>query len=154
MKPYNVTASILINAPAALVYSIIADYRNGHPRILPKPYFVSMEVLGGGEGAGTVIQVQMRVLGTTKIFRATISEPEPGRALVETNDSGEVTTFTVKPVADGKQACVTFTTELPSRGLLAPLERILSRLMLRKIYARELALLAILSEERARAEVT
>jgi len=55
MTKHSVSASALIPAPAQKVCDLIADYRDGHPRILPKPYFVSMEVEQGGYGAGTVI---------------------------------------------------------------------------------------------------
>mgnify|MGYP006197722543 CR=1 FL=1 len=34
-----------IAAPAAALYELIADYRNGHPRILPPEYFGPLEVL-------------------------------------------------------------------------------------------------------------
>jgi len=117
MKSYQVTESALINAPAKLVYNIIADYHNGHPYILPKPYFLNLEVEQGGVGEGTVIRFQMQVLGKTETFRAVVTEPEPGRVLVESNLlQGSVTTFTVDPVEGGRYAQVTFSTELPSRG--------------------------------------
>lgn len=52
MPHYHVSASKLIAVPAAKIYAIIADYRNGHPRILPKPLFVSLEVEQGGRRHG------------------------------------------------------------------------------------------------------
>jgi hypothetical protein len=153
MKSYQVTESALIKAPAEQVYSIIADYHNGHPYILPKPYFLNLEVEQGGVGAGTVIRFQMRVLGKTETFRAAVTEPEPGRVLVESNQpSGSVTTFTVDSVEGGQYAQVTFATDLPSRGGLSGLlERFLIKLMLPRIYRKELAQLAAVAEERARA---
>ena len=54
---------------------------HGHPQILPKPPFVSLEVEKGGIGAGTVIRIAMRVLGRLQTFGAVITEPEPGRVL-------------------------------------------------------------------------
>jgi hypothetical protein len=63
MATHNVSASTLISAPLRKVYDLIADYRNGHPRILPKPYFVSLNVEKGGYGAGTVINFQMQLMG-------------------------------------------------------------------------------------------
>lgn len=39
MKSCHITYSGLVKAPAQEVYTILADYRHGHPRILPKPYF-------------------------------------------------------------------------------------------------------------------
>jgi hypothetical protein len=57
----QVTASAEIDAPAQRVYSILADYREGHPRILPKEYFPFLQVEQGGIGAGTRLHFQMRV---------------------------------------------------------------------------------------------
>ena len=62
MAGNDLSASAVIHAPAADLYAIIADYERGHPRILPKPPFVSLAVEEGGIGAGTVIRVHMRVL--------------------------------------------------------------------------------------------
>jgi hypothetical protein len=153
MKSYQVPASALIKAPAELVYNIIADYHNGHPYILPKPYFLNLEVEQGGFGEGTVIRFQMRVLGKTETFRAVVTEPEPGRVLVESNQpQGSVTTFTVDPIEGGQCAQVTFATELPSRGGMSGLlERLLITLMLPRIYKKELAQLEAVAQERARA---
>jgi hypothetical protein len=63
MPRHQVRVEAVINAPAKLAYAIIADYRDGHPHILPKPPFVSLEVERDGTGAGTVIRCQMRVFG-------------------------------------------------------------------------------------------
>jgi hypothetical protein len=155
MESHRVTASALIKAPTEQVYAILADYHDGHPHILPKPYFSSLEVEQGGIGAGTLIRVQMRVLGKTQTFRAVITEPEPGRVLVETIlTSGIVTTFTVHPVEEGQhpRAQARITTELkPRGGVPGLLERFLTTLLLRRIYTQELKLLAALAEGRSRA---
>ncbi|HCU53477.1 MAG TPA: hypothetical protein DIC36_04070 [Gammaproteobacteria bacterium] len=122
---------------------MIADYRYDHPRILPRPAFESLVVEQGGTGAGTVIRVQMRLLGQLQTFRATITEPEPGRVLVETTDTGYITTFNVEPRADGSQTHMTFTTQLAARsGIRAVIEHWLIKRQLRPIYEKELALLA------------
>ena len=84
MAMYRVSATKVIAAPAARVYDLLADYREGHPSILPKAYFISHTVEQGGRGAGTVVAFQMKLMGRTQSFRSTISEPEPGRVLVET----------------------------------------------------------------------
>src|ERR1044072_1519141 len=105
-KSFTVKASAQVEAPAEVVYNIIADYRNGHPHILPKQYFEWLEVEQGGRGEGTVIRFQMRVLGQTRVLRAVVTEPEPGRVLVETDTggAGPVTTFTVEPEESGSRA--------------------------------------------------
>jgi hypothetical protein len=51
--------------------------------ILPKPYFTKLEVEQGGMGAGTIIRIHMRVFGAERILRQRVSEPDPGRILVE-----------------------------------------------------------------------
>jgi hypothetical protein len=136
-----VSASRIIDALPATVYGVIADYREGHTAILPKPPFVSLEVEEGGRGAGTLIRVVMRVMGRTQTFRARVSEPEPGRTIVETNDTGYVTTFTVEPTLDGRSR-VTISTELERHGVVGALERWAAARTLGPVYRRELELLA------------
>lgn len=150
MAAQRFSASALIHAPAAELYAILADYHHGHQQILPMPPFVSLTVEQGGTGAGTVVRVQMRVLGQLQAFRAIITEPEPGRVLVETNDTGYITTFTVEPRADGRQAYVTIATELPERaGLGSALERWMVPRLLRPVYEKELARLESVAAARA-----
>ena len=148
-KSFTVKASASVGAPPEIVYGIIADYRNGHPHILPRKYFEWLEVEQGGRGAGTVIRFQMRMLGQTRVLRAVISEPDPGRVLVETDTGGvgPVTTFTVEP--EGSDSRVTFSTELTSAGgPLGILERFVLRRILRRIYARELEQLGRVAVQR------
>ena len=150
MKSYTATASARLDAPAALVYSIIADYHNGHPHILPKPTFFGLQVERGGIGDGTMISFQMRVFGTTQLYRATIAEPHPGRELVEKNmeANGATTTFFVDPI--GQASVVTIKTEGTTArgGLLGALEKLISTQFLRRTYARELALLSEVAQQR------
>lgn len=150
MAAHQFSASALIQAPPQTVYAIIADYRHGHPQILPKPPFVSLVVEQGGTGAGTVILTHMRVLGQVQSFRAVITEPEPGRVLVETTDTGYITSFTVEPRADGQQAYVTIATEMtPRPGIAGAMERWLVPRLLRPAYVKELGNLAALAATRA-----
>jgi hypothetical protein len=132
-----------VDAPAHEVYAIFADYRQGHPAILPRPPFVSLAVEEGGTGAGTTIRVAMRLLGRTRSFRAHVTEPEPGRVLLETNDTGYVTSFRVEPDGDGRGSEVTISTEQTRRsGQTARLERWFMGRILRPVFERELELLA------------
>ncbi|MGB2867916.1 MAG: SRPBCC family protein [Bacteroidota bacterium] len=143
MSRYEVVASAHIHALAARIYSILKDYRNGHPHILPQQYFRSLEVQQGGVGAGTVIRFQMRVMGSTRTFTSTISEPEPGRVLAETDaDSGVVTKFTVDPDPQAQGSVVTIQTELNARkGIGGSIERFMTTRLLRRIYSEELQLI-------------
>lgn len=139
---YAVTASAHIDAPPGHVYGIIADYRAGHPSILPKP-FRNFVVEEGGVGAGTVITFEVHAYGTVTKFRAIVTEPEPGRVLVETNvkPDGSRTTFTVVPGANGGSD-VSFVTEAESRdGIAGAIERWMSTRFMKKLYAEELELL-------------
>ena len=139
-----ISESARIAAPADRIYAIIADYHNGHPRILPKQ-FSGLTVDKGGVGEGTVIRFQMRSYGRMQKFRAVVTEPQPGRVLVEKylDGSSTVTTFIVNPGASGSDAEVTIKTEMPARGgPFGALERYLAARYLRPIFAEELKLLA------------
>ena len=141
---HTISASATIPARRDRVYSLIANYREGHPRILPKQ-FSSLIVEQGGIGSGTIIRFQMSVFGKKQTFRAAITEPEPGRVLVETDldANGAVTTFTVNPGTAPADSHVMISTELPVRsGFLGRIERAMSTMLLRPIYAKELENLA------------
>ena len=149
MAQYEFSTSAQIHAPAERLYAIIADYQNGHPRILPKPHFVSLQVEQGGVGRGTLISFQMKLMGRLQDYRARIDEPEPGRVLTETNEgSGVITRFIVDPRDDGRSAFVTISTTLPVRsGLAGKLEGWLASRLLRPIYTKELQQLAEVAAE-------
>ena len=139
-----VMASAIIPARRERVYSLLANYRDGHPRILPKQ-FSGLVVEEGGIGSGTVIRFEMNLLGKKKKFRAAIAEPEPGRMLVETytDPEGTITTFAVDTGNAPADSKVTITTELPVRnGILGSLEKMFATLLLRPIYRKELENLA------------
>ena len=143
-EKHIVSASATIPARRERVYSLIANYNDGHPRILPRQ-FTSLVVEQGGVGAGTIIRFQMSVFGRKQTFRAAISEPDPGRVLVETDldANGAVTTFTVNPGAAPADSHVTISTELPVRsGVRGKIERTLTALLLRPLYVKELENLA------------
>lgn len=143
-EKHTVSASAVIPARRDRVYSLLADYNDGHQRILPRQ-FTSLTVEEGGIGAGTIIHVQMSFLGKKQSYRAAITEPEPGRVLVETNLEANswVTTFTVNPSHAPADSNVTISTELPVRtGFPGKIERLFSTLLLRPIYVKELENLA------------
>src|SRR5437870_5216452 len=129
MAPYSISRSLRIAAPPARIYGLIADYRNGHPRIVPKQFTNLRVESGSGVGAGTVIRFDVTVLGRTDHFKAIVSEPEPGRMLVETNlePNDSVTTFIVEPEDRGRAANVTIRTELNARpGVIGAIERFIT----------------------------
>jgi hypothetical protein len=157
MPTIRASSTAMIEAPPQVVYGIIADYRNGHPRILPRKYFGELVVEEGGVGAGTLIRFEMRSFGGLQTFRARVTEPEPGRRLVETVVDPEiVTTFTVDPGPSGAgDSRVTIDTRYERGGLRGWIERLLAPAFLRTVYRAELAMLvaaarAAAGEQRSR----
>jgi hypothetical protein len=142
VKQQIATASRVIHASPEQIYNIIADYRDEHPRILPKQYFLFLNVEEGGYGAGTIINFRMRLLGQTQSFRSLITEPQPGRLLVETDIQSEMpTSFEVVPIDEMSR--VTISTMLKGRNWI---EGLIARPILEKIYRMELELLAQITE--------
>jgi hypothetical protein len=128
---FRVQQSAEVNAPADVAYKIIADYRH-HDHIVPKPPFSPIVVEQGGVGAGTVIHFQVTLLGRTDTCHSLITEPEPGRVMVETETiSKTVTTFTVDPGAINGRSLVTISCLFQGRsGILGAIERwVVTRLM-------------------------
>lgn len=141
---YSVSATARVQALSQRVYGIIADYREGHPRILPKQ-FTSLVVEQGGVGAGTVIRCEMRLLGQRQTFRAAVTEPEPGRVLRETIIEGDplITTFTVVPSAGGRECEVTIQSTVPVKpGVRGMIERFFVPRLLAPMYQEELGRLS------------
>jgi hypothetical protein len=148
----RISVSRQIAAAPPAIYSVIADYHDGHRRIVPPRAFNWLAVDKGGTGAGTELRFAMRVFGATRIARGVVSEPEPGRVLVESYpESGDVTTFIVDAQAGIGTSTVTITTDLQVRGGLAGrLQGFLAERFLRPLYVEELQRLADLAEGRLR----
>ena len=139
MNILRVAVSADIGAEASDVYRLLADYRAGHPRIVPVEFFRHLRVVQGGYGAGTVISYDMIIFGRTYHLRARVTEPDPGRSLVETDlDRGAVTTFIVESLGN-HQTRVTISTALPARsGVSGLVERALMGRFLRRVFEAEL----------------
>lgn len=137
-----------------VVWDILADYREGHPSILPKA-FGPLEVEQGGYGAGTVIRFSLHLGGTTRNFHQSVSVPEPGRVLVESNTDGSgQTIFTLTPVDDGRSTNVRIVSEMETHGgLQGAVERALVPRMIPPIYREELGKLADVAQRRSTAAV-
>jgi hypothetical protein len=127
-----------MDVPAQVAYHCLADYREHHrPDGFLPPAFSAFEVQRGGVGAGTEASWTVDLgRGRTRRMSATISEPQPGRRLVETGD-GVVTTFTVAP--SGRGCVVRFDTVFDEPGLSGVLLRLSIGRMLGPLYADELA---------------
>jgi hypothetical protein len=71
---------------------------------LPAPAFSDVEVESGGVGAGSIVRFTLTAGGRRREFKMTMTEPEPGRVIEESDsNSGLVTTFTATP--QGSRAC-------------------------------------------------
>jgi hypothetical protein len=79
--------------------------------------------------------------GKRQVMHARVTEPEPGRVLVETYEqTGTETRFTVEPLGPSS-ARVTFETQYRTGGIKGWFEALLVPRYLRKVYAAELSLL-------------
>jgi hypothetical protein len=148
--PFEVGAHMRIVASPATVYGIIADYENTHAKILPKQ-FSNLQVEKGGVGAGTVITYRMKFLGRNTFYRAIVTEPQPGRVLVERNVLGgdAVTTFTVDPGPTG-QTDVTISTSVQIYGgPVGDFQKFLINTFLKPLYVKELLRLSSVASRRS-----
>ena len=144
MTRLHAEASALIAATPAEVYAIFSDYHHHHPAILPKQYFPKIEVEQGGQGAGTVFTVWTRALGVERIYHMVVSEPEPGRLLMEDDPkAGVTTTFRVVPASQSQQTKVTIATDWQAQaGIGGLVEKLVTPPVMRRIFRQELKNLA------------
>jgi hypothetical protein len=141
----TISAEGSLNAPAEVVYHCLADYREHHrPGGFLPPQFVDFQIERGGVGAGTVISFATTLGGRKRRLTQQVSEPLPGRVLVESGE-GVMTTFTVEPQGDGCR--VRFDSVFEARGINALLMRLFAPRLLRPVYADEIRRL----EQHARA---
>lgn len=151
MRQIRVKAGAVLEAPAEGVFATIADYRQGHPNILPKEFY-DLQVEQGGYGAGTIFRFKSRVLGVEQSYYQRVSELEPGRVLVEQDiDSVQqiTTTFRVTPLEPEQKSHVEISTTMrPSPGVRGLVERILIPLINARIYQKELKLLEGVAQRR------
>lgn len=147
MPTIAASASATIPVASGTVYDLLADYHDGHPRILPAQYFSDLVVERGGHGAGTHIRFNMHAFGRVHPGRMVVDEPEPGRVLTETDPAnGVVTTFTVEP--EGTETRVTISTRWTMWGVTGWFAWLVMPRYLRNVYAAELAQLAAVARQR------
>jgi hypothetical protein len=155
MRQARAEASAIIDARPDEVYLILADYHNGHPQILPREYFRALSIEAGGRGTGTIFRVRVRIGMIERSYRMLVSEPEPGRVLVETDiESDLTTTFTITPVNEERQARVEIATSWETAsGLGGLLEQVLTPPLLRRVYGKELRQLAAVMHSKGNSRV-
>ena len=146
----HLTAERVLNAPAEVVYHLISDYAEHHraaPEGFLPPAFTDLVVERGGVGEGTAIRFTSTLGGQRQVATAEITEPVPGRVLVESGPGVE-TTFTVEPEG-AERARVRFDTILAASGLKGFFTRLFAPRLLRPLYEDELRRL----EQHAKAHV-
>lgn len=136
MAKVEASAERTIDAPADAVYRCLADM-NQHPHFLP-PEFSDFHVEEGGVGAGTVTTFAVTAGGRTRSYRMQVTEPAPGRTLVESDaNSSLVTTFSVEPQG-GKSLVRILTSWDGASGIGGFFERTFAPKAMRRIYLDEL----------------
>jgi uncharacterized protein YndB with AHSA1/START domain len=136
MGKVEASAERTIDAPAGQVYGHLADMHQ-HPQFLP-PAFSDFQVEEGGVGAGTVTRFAVTAGGRTRSYRMRVTEPEPGRVLVESDtNSSLVTTFNVEP-RDAKSLVRISTSWDGAGGIGGFFERTFAPRAMHRIYLDEL----------------
>lgn len=125
-----------VSTPHEDLYALLADYHIGHLSILPAA-FSNFAVIEGGVGAGTRIRFDLQLGGRKQTARGLVSEPEPGRVLVETYEDGTTTRFTVAPTPAGSHLTIETVWE-SSAGPAGWLERLMAPRLLKPLYRDEL----------------
>lgn len=153
MKRITARAVKVLNARPEDAYATLADYRHGHPNILPPQNLYDLQVEEGGYGAGTVLRVKSRLLGVEQSFHHRVSEPEPGRVIFEEEIDAanrETNTFTVTPVEQGRKSRVEILVTMnASPGFKGLVERLLVPGALSAVLRTELDLLEKVARQRA-----
>ena len=144
MSFIHVEESLEIEASAEKIYAVLADYQKGHPAILPKAYFKELTVEKGGKGAGTVVNVLMSVYGTKRTFHLKVTEPKPGRLLVESDAKAGITTsFKLEPLNGAARTRLTIASDSKaSPGLQGWFEKLFNPSITKRIYKEELRQIA------------
>lgn len=148
MGTIHVSAEGVVGAPPDTVYGYLADMRVHHPRFLP-PAFSDFEVESGGVGDGTVTRFRVTAGGRSREYHMTVSEPEPGRVLKESDTNSSLsTTFTV--ASEGDRSRVRIATSWEGAGGIGGFfERMFAPKAMRSIYADELVRLDRYAQEQA-----
>jgi hypothetical protein len=139
----TVAVSATISASPKSCYDIIADYRVGHPKIIPPKSFGPINVERGGTGEGTRFTCSFKMFGREVPFTSEVTEPVPGRVIAESlEETGATTTFTVADDGSGKAHVTIATSGKRKGGLMGIMERWMMRKFFPPIYIEELRMLA------------
>lgn len=144
-------AEAVVQARPEVVWDILTDYINGHPKIIPPQAFSDFVVESGGKGAGTIMRFTFRATGMTRKMRQIASIPEPGRVLVEADVAGPTrTTFALTPLDGGQRTRLRIATDQATDpGFAGAVARLLTPLIaptMRRLYLEEIQRLDALAQ--------
>jgi len=152
MATVRASAEAVVEAPPAVVFGCIGDYRERHRHFLP-PAFTDFCVEEGGTGEGTVVRYTLGVGGRSRGYRMRVVVPEPGRVLEEHDTASSlVTRFTVTPEdapGTGRSRVRIETTWEGAGGIGGFFEKRFAPAALRRLYEDELARLGAYAKEQA-----
>jgi uncharacterized protein YndB with AHSA1/START domain len=145
MSTITVEASRTIKARPEIVYNLLADYHK-RPQLLTDN-FLDYAVEQGGKGASTTFRYRFRAARRERDYHMQVTVPQPGRELREKDrDSSLVTTWMIRPAAQGQESDVTITTIWEgSSGMGGFFERSFAPGELKRIYNVILDRLALLA---------
>jgi Polyketide cyclase / dehydrase and lipid transport len=136
MTKLHVRSERQLPQPADLIYRLIADFEHHHHRFLP-PQFGEIKVIKGGYGAGTEHTFTSTLGGTARAFHMVVSEPEPGRVLIE-QDTLSLLETTTKVTPEGSGSRIVFETVWQGAGgFTGLLESWFAPGMMRRMYEDE-----------------
>jgi polyketide cyclase/dehydrase/lipid transport protein len=131
-----------VTAAPADTFAALADYSGVRQQVLPAE-ITDFTVLSGGTGAGTRFTYDLHA--TKKRIRhvdATVSEPEAGRQLLETDGNSTLTVrWEVSPAGTGSKVSATVSWQ-GAGGVGGFFERTFAPLGIKRIYTAELENLA------------
>jgi len=154
MSKITVTVSRNVAAPAAIVYSILADY-NHHRKILPPKFFPGLDIVEGGVGAGTRFILHAMSFGGKTQMHMAVTEPEPGAVLMERDvNTNLVTNFIVKPISPTESHVTFETVWQPQPRLKGVIDRYTTPFFMRIVYRQELKILDDFAQQQAEKQVT
>lgn len=121
---FTVHETAIIEAPAELAYTVIADYNQHHGNIIPPQFFGGMKVLKGtGIGSGTRIACTFTVLGQSETLLLDVTEhsmPDGGRMIQEIDSKARnITQFIVEHINSTSCRVTLRTDVLRQPGLVA-----------------------------------
>ena len=122
-----------VDAPMERVWALLRDYRVARARLLTE-HFSDYAVQERGEGAGTVIEYQLRVGRHQRHHVIAVQEPVPGRMLRERyRTSALVSTWTLTPGGEGERTVVRLAVALRDPQTSGWLARVRARRVLRRL---------------------